>query len=314
MRVISVTPAGRRRYMEVLVPHLLRQRHVLQEHHWWLNTDVAEDIAFVRQTCLDHPDFFRVNVKPFDSARTHGDNIWKFFKDFAEPETVYVRFDDDIVWMADDAVERLVRFRQEHRSPPLVLGNIVNNAVCSTAHQKAGLISAQQGVVRSDCLDENGWKNPLFSRLAHESFLNDLEQGRAEQWTQVEVPIGHAQRFSINVICWLGEMMASLAELANDDLDEEPFLTERLPLQLGQSNRICNEALFAHFAFWPQRPYMDWTSGDLLERYRALAMRQPARAELLGHYRYHDATWRASKPFRKLRRSVLKRLGKKIAA
>ena len=314
MRVISVTPAGRRRYMDILVPHLLRQRHILQQHHWWLNTDVPEDIAFVRQTCLDHPDFFRVCVKPYDPNRTHGDNIWKFFKDFAEPNTIYLRFDDDIVWMADDAVERLVQFRLEHCAAPLVLGNIINNAVCSAAHQQAGLISTRLGIIRSNCLDENGWKNPLFSRLAHESFLNDLTAGGANRWTQLPIPLAHGQRFSINVICWLGETMASLPELANDELDEEPFLTERLPLQLGHSNRICNEALFAHFAFWPQRPYMDWTSGDLLERYRALALQRPPRAELLGRYRFHDATWRVTKPYRKLRRSVLKRLGKKVAA
>ena len=66
MRVVSVTPAGRRRYIEILVPHLLRQRHVIQEHHWWLNTNVAEDIAYIHQLCADHPDFFRVCVKSFD--------------------------------------------------------------------------------------------------------------------------------------------------------------------------------------------------------------------------------------------------------
>lgn len=314
MRVVSVTPAGRRRYMEILVPHLLRQRHVIAEHHWWLNTDVAEDIAFVRQTCREYPDFFRVCKKPYDPDKTHGDNIWKFFKDFADPSTTYVRFDDDIVWMADDAVEKIVRSRQEHRDAPLILGNIVNNAVCSAAHQQAGLISTRRGVIQPDCLDEIGWKNPLFSRLAHESFLDDLENGRESRWTKLKIPLTFGQRFSINVICWHGEMMASLPQLANDNLDEEPFLTERLPIQLGHGNVICNEALFAHFAFWPQRPYMDWTSGDLLERYRALALRQAPQVELLGRYRYHDATWRLSKPYRKLRRSVLKRLGKKVAA
>lgn len=314
MRIVSLTPAGRRRYMEILVPHLLRQRHILQQHHWWLNTDVPEDIAYVHQTCLDYPDFFRVCVKPYDPRHTQAGNIWKFFKDFAEPNTIYLRFDDDIVWMADDAVERLVHFRQEHRTPPLVLGNIVNNAICSAAHQQAGLISARHGVVHADCMDANGWKNPRFCRLVHESFLNDLESGRTDRWTQLEIPLARGQRFSINVICWFGEMMASVPELTRDAIDEEPFLTEQLTLDLGRSNCICSEALFAHFAFYTQRPYLDWTSGDLLERYRAIALQQPPRASLLGHYRLHDATWRLTKPYRKLRRSVLKRLGKKVAA
>lgn len=310
MRVVSVTPAGRRRYMEILVAHLLRQRHVIAEHHWWLNTNVPEDIAFVRQTCIDHPDFFHVCNKPFDPKRTHGDNIWKFFKEYVDPNSLYVRFDDDIIWMADEAVERLVQFRMRHRNPPLVLGNIVNNAVCTAAHQTAGLIGTQCGIVRPECMDDLAWKNGRFARVVHEKFLADLEADRTTRWTKVEIPIELGQRFSINAISWFGETLAAVPQIAFDEFDEEPFLTERLPRELGHANVVCNEALFAHFAFWPQREYLDWTSDDLLERYSALAERRSPKSSMIGGYRRRDATWRMSKPFRKLHRSVMKRLGK----
>jgi len=176
MRVVSVTPAGRRRYIEILVPHLLSQRHVIDEHHWWLNTNVAEDIAYIHQLCAEHPDFFRVCVKPFDASKTHGENIWKFFIDFAQPGTVYVRFDDDIVWMADDAVERIVRFRTEHPQPLLVLGNIVNNSNCSAAHQQAGLISKQHASRNPNAwigsvgaaVDSRGWRMSRFWRTSRQ--------------------------------------------------------------------------------------------------------------------------------------------------
>jgi hypothetical protein len=310
MRVVSVTPAGRRRYIEILVPHLLRQRHVINEHHWWLNTNVAEDIGYLQQLCADHPGFFRVCVRPFDASKTHGENIWKFFVDFAQPGTVYVRFDDDIVWMANDAVERIVKSRLEHPQPLLVLGNIVNNANCSAAHQEAGLISKRQGIVQPLCMDWIGWRSGRFARLAHQSFLTDLENGRAARWTDVKIPLACGQRFSINVISWLGETMAALPELAIEQLEEEPLLTEELPLRLGIANLVCNEALFAHFAFYTQRPFMDWTSNDILERYRAIAESRAPRPELLGDFWRKDATWRVTKPLRKLRRGVLKRLGK----
>ena len=42
----------------------------------------------------------------------------------------YARFDDDICYMTDDALANLRRFREENTEPFLVLGNIVNNAVC----------------------------------------------------------------------------------------------------------------------------------------------------------------------------------------
>jgi hypothetical protein len=312
MRIVSVTPAGRRRYMEILAQHLLRQRHIIDKHFWWLNTDVPEDIAFLRSNCAEHPDFFQLCEKPFDADKTHGANIWKFFRNFADPDTLYLRFDDDIVWMADDAVETLVRFRCGHPDAPLVLGNIVNNAICSAAHQQAGLISTVHGTVLPICEDWVGWRSARFARLAHESLLADIEAGRSSRWTNLQIPLDCGQRFSINVISWLGKSLATLPELMVDELGEEPFLTQTLPPRIGHANLVCSDALFAHFAFYPQRPYMDWTSNDLLERYQALAEQRAPRPELINTYWRADATWRISKPFRKLRRSVMKRLGKTV--
>ncbi|MCO6043580.1 hypothetical protein NG895_06645 [Aeoliella sp. ICT_H6.2] len=308
MRVVSVTPAGRRRYMELLVTHLLRQRPLIAEHHWWLNTDVPADIAFVHETCRQHPDFFRVCEKPFDASKPHGDNIWKFFRDFAQPDTVYVRFDDDIVWMAPDAVERIVQARIDDRESLLVLGNIVNNSICTAAHQRAGLIPSVTQTVNSECSDEVGWKNPITARKVHQAFLSDLTLGQQQRWTEVEIPLGLGQRFSINVISWLGETMAQIPELPDDEIDEEPFLTQELPQRLNRPNTVCSEALFAHFAFWPQRPYLDWTSSDLLEQYRAAAQLQPIPTISNLGYMGRDLTWRLSKPARKLHRSLAKRM------
>ena len=45
MKVISVTPAGRKIYLEILVPYLLKNRAYIAEHHFWLNTENREDIG-----------------------------------------------------------------------------------------------------------------------------------------------------------------------------------------------------------------------------------------------------------------------------
>ena len=79
MRVIGVTPAGRRRYLAALIPHLLRQRHVLDEHHWWLNTNDRADARFVEQVSAQHPEFFKVCRKEVRADLNMGENIWRFF-------------------------------------------------------------------------------------------------------------------------------------------------------------------------------------------------------------------------------------------
>jgi hypothetical protein len=273
MRVISVTPAGRRRYLAALVPHLLRQRHVIDEHHWWLNTTDAEDVRYIEQVTADHPDFFKICDKGPRPDLDLGPSIWRFFRDYAEPDTLYVRFDDDIVYMSADAVARLVNYRLVHREPLLVLGNIINNAVCTHFHQQAGLVPAHWGHVENECLDHVGWWRGEFAQRLHRLVLDELHHERLERWKQVALPIDGTRRFSINVISWLGDDLRNIPELHQDNVDEEPFLTATLPARLGRPTAVCAEALFVHFAFHAQRPLLEWTWPELIDHYQAVARR-----------------------------------------
>lgn len=316
MRVISVTPAGRRRYLAALVPHLLRQRHVIAEHHWWLNTADQADIQYIRDVTAQHPDFFKICAKPVDPRLNMGESIWRFFRHYVEPGTLYIRFDDDIVYMADDAVANLVRRRLTHREPLLVVGNIVNNAVCAHFQQRAGLIPKEWGLVQNECLDRNGWRRGPFPRKLHELFLSELRQGREQRWKEIPLPIDGRRRFSINVISWLGDDLRQLPELATDHIDEEPFLTETLPARFGRPNVACSTALFAHFAYYTQRPYLEWTWPELIDHYRRIAEQKPSSAApserqlLLARH----AAWQISRPVGRLRDKFLKRWRGKQAA
>jgi hypothetical protein len=276
MRVISVTPAGRRRYLAALVPYLLRQRNIIAEHHWWLNTTDDPDIRYIEEVTARHPEFFRICRKAVRPDLSLGENIWQFFRNYSEPGTLYLRFDDDIVYFADDAVENLVRHRLANREPLLILGNIVNNAVCTHFHQRAGLVPMSWGPVQNECLDSNGWTRGGFARKLHERFLKELRRGRLERWKQVALPIDGLRRFSINVISWLGEDLCDVPEIAFDKVDAEPFLTETLPARLGRPNAACSDALFAHNAFYTQRPALDWAWPELAEHYQAIAEGRPA--------------------------------------
>jgi len=279
MRVISVTPAGRRRYLAALVPHLLRQRHILDEHHWWLNTNDAADIAYVEQVTAAHPDFFRIARLEVRSDLTMAENIWRYLRGDCRPGHLYIRFDDDIVYMEPDAVERLVAFRLTHRHPLIVYGNIVNNAVCTHFHQRAGIVPLRWGAVHNECMDRYGWWRGPFARKIHELFLDDLRHGRTQRWKDIQLAVDGTRRFSINVICWLGDDLHTLSELASDHIDEEPFLTETLPARMGRPNAACAQALFAHFAFYSQRPFLDQTWPELVEHYQAIALHQSSLAD-----------------------------------
>ena len=277
MRVVTVTPAGRRPYLEVLATYLLRRRDIIAEHRWWLNTRRPADVAYIYQLADRYPDFFRVVAKPTGPQDRIGFVIWEYMRECIEPDTLYIRLDDDICYMADDALQQLRDHRLRRREPLLVVGNIVNNAVCTHFHQQAGLLPKSWGAVAADSMDPRGWGSGAFARRVHRRFLKDLEAGRETWWKQIELPIDGTKRFSINAISWFGDDFRDLPEV-NGVADEEPFLTAELPARLGRPNEACPHALFGHYAFFTQRPYLEQTSPEILARYRRISQ-NPAGAE-----------------------------------
>ena len=285
-RVISVTPAGRERYLRILVPYLLQNRHLISEHHFWLNTDKTSDIRYIKSLARKYPDFFMIRQKEIFNKLSQCECIWQYFRDCTDENSVYIRLDDDICFLAPDAIPALISYRIDNPRPFLVFGNIINNAVCSHIHQSRSIIPPGWGEVLYECMDRIGWESPQFAERLHKKFLSDLRSGRLERWKFDSWRIDDCRRFSINVISWFGRDMKTVEELGCRDLrksgiidpatgepveGEEPFISSILPTRFRRPCEICGSALFAHFAYYTQRPYLEGST-TLLDRYQALAL------------------------------------------
>jgi hypothetical protein len=124
-KVIVVIPAGRKRYLEILIPYLLNptNRAIIDECRLWLNTDVEEDIAYIKSL---QSDFIKIDeynnpknihrIASFLSLAPNNSNI------------IYLRLDDDICFVDSNAILNLVKFRYENPNYFLVYGNIANNS------------------------------------------------------------------------------------------------------------------------------------------------------------------------------------------
>ncbi|QDT70923.1 hypothetical protein [Lacipirellula limnantheis] len=280
MRLVTVTPAGRRPYLEILANYLLRRRDLIDHHQWWLNTRVPDDVAYIYRLADRYPSFFRVVAKPVGPQDRIGYTIWRYMSECTDAETIYLRLDDDICYMADDAIQQMRDARMARPEPLLILGNIVNNAVCSHFHQRAGLLPNSWGTVANDCMDANGWRSGAFARRLHRRFLKDLAAGRETWWRRAAMPVDGTARFSINAICWRGDDFREIPETRGGEVDEEPFLTADMPRRLGRPNVICTDALFGHYAFLTQRPFLERTSPEILASYRQLSEQAAASPHL----------------------------------
>jgi hypothetical protein len=261
-RVISVCPAGRRRYMEVLLPYLLNHRGLIDEHHFWVNTLDADDIAWMQARCAECPDYFKLVPCPGEPAGNATVTLFYALPAYRQDNTIIIKIDDDIVFIAPNAIWNLLTFRLENPEFLLVSANVVNNGVCDFLRQRAGLV--REGPLIADGkAGGNAWASGPWAEAVHRSFLADLAEGDiATHEQQFRRFVLYPQdRFSINFIAWFGEDMARL-HITGDD---EHFLSHLAPVQIQRLNVICGSSVVSHYAYFTQREHMDVT--DLLERY-----------------------------------------------
>jgi hypothetical protein len=263
-RVCLTIPAGRKRYLEVLVPQLLRERG-WDELQLWVNTARPEDLAYLDTLPSCDPRIRLVQL-PAGVEPNGPSTIHHFFPHCVDPDHVYIRFDDDICYVEPGTVESLAGIRIAEAQPFLIFPVIINNAIISHILQGLGRIKLRK-YIEAQCKDPVGWGNPQFAEFLHRSFLKALADGAIDRFKFPSRPIA-LSRMSINCIAWRGEEFARFGGKLGFT-NEEEWLSVSRPTQIGGYNLIYGQAVVAHFAFYPQRAHLDGT--DLLEQYRDAA-------------------------------------------
>jgi len=262
-KIIVVTPAGRRQYLKLLAKYIL-PNSIVDEWHFWLNTLNTHDKHYIK--ALSHPKI-RVIEKP--DINGHWNSIHKFFVDCIEKDTVYIRIDDDVVWMEYYSLQKLVEFRIKNPSYFLVYGNIVNNSKCDFIHQEYLDLSTND---KFSHFDKNyGLTCISCSNIAIKKHMNLFENIYKNTHEKYFFPkhwsMPFDERFSINVISWLGEEFAAFQ--GNVSSNEEEWLTIIKPMEIKKLNIICGTTLFAHYAFTVQRNNLNQT--NILQLYDNLS-------------------------------------------
>jgi len=273
-KIVLVTPAGRKRYMELLFPQILKYQHagVVDEYHFWKNTVNTDDIAFMTQTARLHPDFVRIAELPRKVPVNGNLSIYDFFKRCIETNTVYVRFDDDIVVLDTvDAFKKFLDFRIDNNKYFMVYANILNNAMCTYILQHNGRLSTDKGIAQYLCMDEVGWKSGEFAAGVHDQVLKQLElDGLSHFRYPGSWPLLQHERVSINCLSWLGENLnAACKGLVGED--EEDEISVQIPKKKGLFNVIFGEYCVVHYAFFTQRLYLDEHGYE--DKYRQLQLK-----------------------------------------
>lgn len=281
-RVEIFIPAGRKRQMSVLIDNLARFQNIIDKVQVWYNVDEesqAEDAKWLKSLPDIYNDWIDLRFldKKFYDIKPKQLRTGMFYhQNTIREDTIYVRCDDDIIFLADDFFQNLLDFRIDNPNYFLVMANIINNSACSYIQQEIlHTIPDTYGELTSYCMDPVSWGSGPFAETLHRSLIKRIKENAVDEMFFDHADLTDATRFSISCFCFFGKDFAKFDGLIGQNTfgevryDEEVWLTEHYPTLNNKLNTICGTALVAHYSFLRQRPYLDKT--DILDQYRAIA-------------------------------------------
>ena len=260
-KIIVNTAAGRRRYMQYLIPQVLACG-IVDRYDLWLNTTNKQDLEFFKIMAMKYP---KINLvwQP-DGVINGNKSINAFYNQCVDEESIYFKLDDDIVWLENNLIENMVRFRVENPDYFLVSPLVINNSLSTYLLQIYGKLHLNI-YHNADPYSDVLWRSGKFAADLHDWFINNYLRPHKTSLLHIgdgKIPVSMT-RFSINSILWFGKEMKKMGGIIPGD--DEEYLSCLYPTLHGKSNCWNTNAIVAHFAFYTQRAYLD--QKGILEKY-----------------------------------------------
>jgi len=296
MKKILITFAGRRKFLEILFKYIDKYSHHIDEYHIYAATNVKEDLDFIKEYS-DNRDF----VKVFWSDREDPIYLWnECYKNSKDEDSVYLKLDDDIVFLEENLFTDFINFRIENKEYPIIYPLIINNSFMSWLLQKemgfqfsdrsffgerwesvSHLIENYININNSipdriiNVIPEEyvlcpvGWGNVDFSKSVHETFLNALESNNLSIFrksSDTGFELKHPYPVSINCCSWLGSGLKRYTDKFGDVWQDEPWLSVYLPILEKKNNYVYSGTIVSHFSYYIQQNGL--LSSNILDRYK----------------------------------------------
>lgn len=257
-RIICVTPAGRQRYLSILAPEIISSSFVDEYHLWKANVNSA-DVRYIHGLRDSFPKV-RVIEPPIYQPGPNS-SLSQFYRHCVDEDAIYIRFDDDIVFLEKDFFPKFLQFRVEHPEFFLVFPNTINNPVSTYLVNLHGTINLGTEVEPGP-IDRAPWSTPHFAEQLHRVFLRSVATGRISDWYFATTMLALVKS-PMNCVGWFGRDFADFR--GEVPVDDEEWLCIARPSELMRPNCILGDAIVSHFAFSHQRNYLD--NADVLDNY-----------------------------------------------
>src|SRR5262245_61817800 len=126
--IIAVTPAGRRRYLDLL-SHYIAKDETIDEWQLWDNCRAQSDRTYINELSKRNA---KIRIVQNDGCDGSNKSVNKFYGTLKNPNAFYIKMDDDIVYLPLRFGASLYEASRRDQDcylwwSPLV----INNAICS---------------------------------------------------------------------------------------------------------------------------------------------------------------------------------------
>jgi hypothetical protein len=305
-KMIACSPVGRKESMKCLFNHMLRHKQVIDEYHLWVNTVVQEDLEFIQEFYESNKDFVHLKygceeLDPLQMGRAN--NVKRFYNYCIEPGTFYFKIDDDIIFIEDGTFEKLAQYKLDNPETFLTYPIIINNYWCTHFLRKYDAIDVPSCPIcdgiwydlfeqnreaikntdqtLSDNLEEPKprdfipeqyffsplyWRDSQFSYSILNETYNYIKENKLSD-LDIENIVLDYEPVSIQFIMWSGEDFAKFDGNVKS-VGDEPWLSMFYPIKYDLKNAIVGNTRVVHYAYWPQRDYLNSTG--ILDLYETL--------------------------------------------
>ena len=136
VKVIGLVFFGRKDRVRILKCYLERNLAInggwLDEVHWVRNTNTKDDVDYLHDLIASNPAYKQIEIK--ETGFIGYGLAWSTLEEGA----IYVKIDDDVVFMADDAVARVVSTKLAHPEYLVVSANMINSPLMGWVHYHMG--------------------------------------------------------------------------------------------------------------------------------------------------------------------------------
>ena len=296
MRLVVLTFAGRECSMKILFPLIVKYKQYIDEYRLYVATEIQSDINYM-ETFANNHDF----VKVIYNSAINKEHIWNLAYNYCqEDDTVYLKLDDDIVYLDETLFTNFIQYRIQNRTAPILYPVIINNLFTSWFLQEKNIINSsikshigntwpstykriQQHILNNqtvkmrigDFVPDNeilcpvGWGSLQYCYELHNQFINDIQYNNIQKYYFENIVLQDCQPVSVNVCSWIGEDLKKYIETYGEIYTDEAWLSVYLPTWSGNKNEIYGKSVVSHYAYYKQRELgLDHT--DILERYYLL--------------------------------------------